>query len=245
MHNLIVKALCASTIVLGSCSGTSAQRWDAGPEPRRGACFYRDVFYNGPHLCGEAGQGFETMPSGRNGHVSSIRLYGGAEVIVYKDSSFRGDSMRFHVNVTDLGREDFNDTISSVRIELIGDSRGRGAEPIGQNPEEIVRGAYQDVLERDPDPGGMRLYLSRLVDNGWTEQQVRIDLRRSPEYRERNTMTPIKAEEIVRRAYLAVLMREPDQGSRGYVNSVLREGWSESDVKHELRQSPEYRERNR
>ncbi|MEQ1761269.1 MAG: hypothetical protein ABL986_23415 [Vicinamibacterales bacterium] len=34
---------------------------------------------------------------------------------------------------------------------------------------------------------------SRIIDDGWTEQQVREALRTSPEYRERNTMTSAKA----------------------------------------------------
>jgi hypothetical protein len=239
---VIGMALCAS-IVLASCSGASAQRWDGGPEPRAGACFYQNAYYRGQYFCAEAGEDFDVMPASANDRVSSFRVYGGAEVTVYKSSRFRGDLMRFDVHVTDLDREGFNDTISSIQIEFGGGSRGRGS--FGENPETIVRRAYQDILEREPDPAGMRLYWSRIIDNGWTEQQVRIDLRRSPEYRERNTMTPTKAEDIVRRAYLSVLKREPDQGSEGYVNIVLRDGWTQPDVENELRQSPEYRERSR
>jgi hypothetical protein len=245
MHSLMVLTFCGSIAVLASCSRASAQRWETGPKPKEGACFYRDTYYHGPSFCGEAGQGFGTMPSNANDRVSSIRLYGGATVTLYTRSHFRGDSRRFHVHVTSLGREDFNDRISSVQIEFGDGSRARAREVVGQDPEAIVRRAYQDILERDPDPTGMRVYKSHLVDNGWTEQQVRIDLRLSPEYSERNTMTPGKAEEMVRRVYLAVLKREPDQGSRGYVAGVLRDGWTLQDVEHELRQSPEYRERSR
>jgi hypothetical protein len=245
MHSLMVLTFCASIAVLASCSRASSQRWETGPEPREGACFYRDTYFHGPSFCGEAGQGFETMPSSANDRVSSIRLYGGAAVTLYERSHFRGDSRRFHIHVTNLGREDFNDRISSVRIESSDGSRARSQEAFGEDSDAIVRRAYQDILERDPDPTGMRVYQSHLVDNGWTEQQLRIDLRLSPEYRERTTMTPRKAEETVRRAYLAVLKREPDQGSRGYVNSVLRDGWTQPDVEHELRQSSEYRGRSR
>ena len=74
-YSLIVLACCASIAVLVSCSRASAQRWETGPEPREGACFYRDTYYHGPSFCGEAGQAFETMPSSANDRVSSIRLY--------------------------------------------------------------------------------------------------------------------------------------------------------------------------
>jgi hypothetical protein len=56
-------------------------------------------------------------------------------------------------------------------------------------------------------------------------------------------MTRARAEEIVRRAYLSVLQREPDPGSRTYVDRVLRSRWTEQDVARELRKSDEYRRR--
>jgi hypothetical protein len=109
-----------------------------------------------------------------------------------------------------------------------------------QDPDKIVRRAYQDILNREPDEAGLRQYRSRIIDDGWTETQVRDALRKSPEYREKNTMTRAKAQEIVRKAYLSVLKREPDAGSRGYVDRVLKDKWTQSDVERELRKSPEY-----
>jgi len=58
-------------------------------------------------------------------------------------------------------------------------------------------------------------------------------------------MTYSKAQETVRRAYQAVLGRQPDAGSRGYVDKVLREHWTQGDVERELRGSAEYRNKNR
>ena len=60
----------------------------------------------------------------------------------------------------------------------------------------------------------MRIYRSHVIDDGWTEQEVREDLRKSQEYRERTTMTRAKAEEVVRQAYMTVLKREPDAVAR-------------------------------
>jgi hypothetical protein len=41
------------------------------------------------------------------------------------------------------------------------------------------------------------------------------------------------------------LGREPDPGSQAYVDSILRDKWSEQDVIRELRRSDEFRNRNR
>jgi len=110
----------------------------------------------------------------------------------------------------------------------------------GRQSDRIVRRAYQDILEREPDQAGLRQYRSRIIDDGWSEARVRDALRKSPEYRQKNTMTRQRAQDIVRRAYLSVLKREPDAGSRGYVDRVLRDKWTQSDVERELRKSPEY-----
>jgi len=42
-----------------------------------------------------------------------------------------------------------------------------------------------------------------------------------------------------------VLNREPDPGSRSYVDRVLRDKWTQRDVERELRNSSEYRNRHR
>ena len=112
-----------------------------------------------------------------------------------------------------------------------------------QDPDRIIRRAYQDILDREPDEAGLRQYRSRIIDDGWSEAQVRDALRKSPEYRQKSTMTRQKAQDIVRQAYLSVLKREPDAASRGYVDRILRDKWTQSDVERELRKSPEYHRR--
>jgi len=233
----------ASGAILASASPALAQGWTGGPMPRQGACFYQDINFRGQYFCVEAGENLDAMPSGSNDRVSSIRVLGRTEVTIYADQRFRGASLRLDANAGDLQAESFNDLISSVQVRSAsfdGGLRGRaGQPPFGsQSPDLIVRRAFQDILERDPDAAGLRLYRSRIIDDGWTEQQVREALRGSPEYREKTRM---KAEEVVRRAYLAVLKREPDAASVGYVNRVLRDNWTQNDVERELRRSPEFR----
>jgi hypothetical protein len=114
-----------------------------------------------------------------------------------------------------------------------------------ESADKIIRRAYQDVLGREPDYNGLVSYRSKVLDHGWDEHDVREALRSSPESRQKNTITEGQAQDIVRRAYQEVLGRDPDAGSRGYIQKVLRDHWSEQDVARELRNSDEYRNKHR
>lgn len=110
----------------------------------------------------------------------------------------------------------------------------------GNDPEAIVRRAYEDVLNREPDEEGMRTYRSKIIDNNWSEKDVRNDLRKSAEYK---GATPASAEKIIRRAYQDVLGREPDAaGLATYRDKLVNEGWSERDVRSDLKSSAERRD---
>jgi hypothetical protein len=238
-------------VVLVFSSAVDAQRWGRERFPQSGACFFKDADYRGDYFCVRAGDDVRAVPDDMNDEISSIRIFGRAEVVVFRDVRFGGGSTRFASSVRNLKDEGWNDRLSSLRVQI--ESRGgrfgdlsddqRGRDRRGEDPDRIVRRAYQDVLGRDPDAGGLRQYRSRVIDDGWTEAQVRESLRSSPEYREKITMTRAKAEEIVRRAYAAVLKREPDAAAEGYIQSILRDKWSQQDVERELRKSPEFRER--
>lgn len=238
-----VFALVVAGALLASASPSFAQRWGRERTPRDGACFYQDSGFRGDYFCVAAGEDLGSIPDGMNDRISSIRLFGRSQVTVFRDARYRGSSARFNGNIRNLKDEGWNDRISSLRVQSAGGFGGFGGFGRNGDPDRIVRRAYQDVLRRDPDPDGLRIYRSHIIDDGWTEAQVRDALRRSPEFREQNTMTPQKAQEIVRRAYLSVLKREPDGGSAGYVNRVLRDKWTQQDVERELRKSPEYRNR--
>ena len=168
------------------------------------------------------------------------------------DDEFRRDptdrELRYYSRKMEDERWSDGDLRREIRREVREDRRedrrdDRRERRDSRDVERIVRRAYQDILQREPDEAGMRLYRSRILDDGWTEQQVREALRKSPEYRELTTMTRPKAQEIVRRAYLNVLNREPDAASRGYVDRVFKDKWTQADVERELRKSPEYRQR--
>jgi len=232
-----------------------AQRFGRGQTPAAGACFYEDIDFQGDYFCIRAGDVVESLPRDMNDRISSIRTFGRVEVSVFQNSQFNGRAARFE-DVNDLRRQGWNDRISSLRVESLGgygrrDDRDRGGfGGRGNDADRIVRRAYEDILNREPDEQGRRLYRSRIIDEGWTEQQVREALRNSPEYRTNaggknaggnRTMTRERATDIVRRAYQNVLNREPDPAAEGYVGQVMQ-GATQADVERELRRSAEYRQ---
>ncbi len=98
--------------------------WGRGPRPNRGACFYRDRDFRGDYFCMKNGEEFRSLPSMRD-DISSIKVYGGARVVVFEDSDFRGSSARFRNDITDLRnsavRDDrdhtWNNRISSIQVQ--------------------------------------------------------------------------------------------------------------------------------
>lgn len=127
------------------------------------------------------------------------------------------------------------------------DALRKSSEHAKQNTEsvdKVVRRAYQDVLGREPDREGLATYRSKIQDEGWSERDVRSDLKKSSERREKGDVSSEQAQQIVRRAYRNMLGRDPDSGSSVYVEKVMRSHWSEDDVAKELRNSAEYRKKH-
>lgn len=257
-----IRILAVVGLVLALPSLASAQRWGRERYPQSGACFYRHPYFQGDYFCIRAGDQAARLSDEANDEISSILVFGRAEVFVYRDWRFAGPAERFDYSIENL--EDYppwDDQISSMRVEERGrpgrfgdlndENRGRDRgndrrddrRDNRRRPEDadrIVRRAYQDVLGRDPDEAGLRQYRSRIIDDDWSEEQVRNSIRNSPEFAQvrRN-----RAQEIVRAAYRAVLNRDPDPGAETYVQNVLRDNWSQQDVERALRNSPEFRNR--
>jgi hypothetical protein len=187
-----MRTMLAICVLLLLPSAASAQRWGRDRFPQSGACFFQDSNYRGDYFCIRAGEDVGRVPKDLNDGISSIRVFGRAEVEVFRDVRFNGGSARFAADIRNLKNEGWNDRISSLRVQI----------------------ASREERSRD-----------------------RADERRG------ERMTAGEAQNIVRRAYQAVLKREPDQASIGYVNAVMNDNWSQQDVERELRKSDEYRNR--
>jgi hypothetical protein len=145
--------------------------------------------------------------------------------------------------------DQYNWSESDVRRDLRERSDYRPYRTLrGVSADDIVRRAYQDILGRAPDPEGLRNYRNKIVNDGWSERDVREALRRSDEYAATGgtavNFRTASADRIIRRAYQDILGREPDpDGYRNYRRLILEEGWDEHDVRQALIRSPERRQK--
>jgi hypothetical protein len=200
-------------------SAAMAQRWGREPFPGSGACFFRDVEFRGEYFCVPAGESVGRIPDEMNDQISSIRVFGRAAVVVFRDVRFNGGAARFDHNVRDLRDERWNDRISSMRVDIgprDGDARDR-----------------RDGDDRDRHDGDFR---DRRDDD--------FRARRDDDRRDgRGDGETAKARDIVRRAYVSVLRREPDPAAEGWVDQVIRNHWNQDDLERELRKSAEYRDK--
>ncbi|MDH3327840.1 MAG: DUF4214 domain-containing protein [Desulfobulbaceae bacterium] len=105
---------------------------------------------------------------------------------------------------------------------------------MAQDPTAIVDNAYQDLLGRRADQDGLRFYRSKIIDEGWSEKQIRDAIRQSQEFKQ------VQADRIVKRAYEDILNRKPDAaGLEFYRNRLLNDNWTEQQLRNALRNSTE------
>jgi hypothetical protein len=107
----------------------------------------------------------------------------------------------------------------------------------------IIR-SFRSVLGRDPSARELLRYRTLTSYYGWSERDVRNDLANRADYRRYRNDTGTRPNQAIRSAYLDILGREPDrEGLRNYRQRMVRDGWTEQDVRESLRESPEYASR--
>jgi hypothetical protein len=154
----------------------------------------------------------------------------------YRDPNFSGDYFCAAVG-DDISSmpSGMNDKISSIRT-------------FGNVEVEV----FQDVMYRGRSER-FGSSVRNLKDDGWNDRLSSLRVSRRgrgfgndrDDDRDRGRMSRSQAEQVVRRAYLTVLRREPDPASSGFVERVMRDRWTQTDVERELRKSDEYRNRRR
>jgi hypothetical protein len=102
--------------------------------------------------------------------------------------------------------------------------------------DQIVNRAFRDVLDRPADPEGLATYRNRLMYEGWSERQMIESLQRSGEAR------AIKADVAITKIYREVLGRDPDPNGLAHYRSKWRDGWTQGQIRADLRKSHEGRD---
>jgi hypothetical protein len=105
--------------------------------------------------------------------------------------------------------------------------------------DAMIHRAFREVLGRTADPEGLRTYRARIVNQGWTQDQVIKQLQRSDEARR------IDATAAITQAYRDVLGREPDPEGLAHYKARWKDGWTQGRIRDDLRRSEENRNRQR
>lgn len=103
------------------------------------------------------------------------------------------------------------------------------------NPESLVRRIWRELLNDEPDDRSLRYYRRCMIDQGWTPGQVRRAILDSDEYRGR------RADLVIERAFRELLERAPDPAGRERYRRLIRQGYTDDQVRAAIRQSVEYR----
>jgi len=221
------------------------------PPPPGRVLLFGEPNYRGEALVLPAGASLDNLEYVRdsrgrkwNDRIASVRIEGPVVLVAFEHSRFRGAQTTITRSSADLitlslgdrGSSNWDQRISSVRAEPV-----RPAAPVvivwtRYDAERAIRSAYRDMLGRDPDEPGMRAYRVRLMERGWSEDQLRDDLRRSPEFRNRDL------DALIRRVYRELFGRDPDQSGFATYNRRLRDGMSEAEFRADLRRSREFSE---
>lgn len=180
-----------------------------------------------------------------NDRIRSVQLEGPVRVQMFQGADFRGATMWLNGDVPDLGvftigassRNTWDRNISSIKVEVAAHNAVVFVRWDRRDAERVVRAAYRDILSRDPDGLGLRHYSSRLIDAGWSEEQLRHDLRDSDEFKHRDL------DAIVHRAFRDILGREPDAAGMANYQRSLSRGMTEAEMRADLARSREGKER--
>ena len=123
------------------------KRWGSERMPQAGVCFFEDTSFQGRYFCIDRGEDLAQLPRDMNDRISSLRIIGNVEVMVFKDVGFSGPSGRFFGDVRDLRREGWNDQISSIRVSNPSVAWDRGRFPEWGRQAVPREGAcfYRDV----------------------------------------------------------------------------------------------------
>jgi peptidase inhibitor family I36 len=114
-----VLSIAVAPVNRASAAGPGQHRWGSETMPNAGVCFFRDPDFRGEYFCVPAGESVPRLPGDMNDKISSFRVIGAVDVMVFQNEKFKGRSGRFFTDVRDLRRDGWNDRISSIRVATV------------------------------------------------------------------------------------------------------------------------------
>jgi hypothetical protein len=108
-------------------------------------CFYTDAYFRGESFCANIGERARDVGDHLNDRISSIRIFGRADVTVFEDVNFGGSRRTFDRDIAYLA--EWNDRITSFQISG-GDRDSRGGRGNDDRREREPRNGacfYQDI----------------------------------------------------------------------------------------------------
>ena len=201
--------------------------------------------------------------------ISSVKVEGDARASVYTAPHFQGERLEITQSIADLyaaprAGGTWDRAIASVQVAgtalaptppppvvVVPDQRPPTVVVVPRAPppppvrvvrpvdiravDAAIHRAFREVLNRPADPEGLKTYRHRIINEGWSEAQVITQLQRSAEAR------AVNADEAIRKAYREVLGRDPDAHGLAHYRSKWREGWTQGQIRDDLRRSVEGR----
>lgn len=142
LHSLapIVALLGLAAGVSQDAAAQSRSDRDRGRDRDR-VCVYQHAGYGGWEQCLAVGDSLEDLGNRRN-QISSVRVFGRAEIILFEHPNFQGQQIVLGENTSDFRElKRWNDQVDSLRVET---ASFRGRPRPGQRAEERVC-VYQHV----------------------------------------------------------------------------------------------------
>lgn len=91
-------------LILALLSVPAFGQWISYQAPPSGACFFTRTAFRGERFCVSANERMERLPSTFRHKISSLRLYGNAEMEVFDKEDFQGQSLSVTTHIKDLRR---------------------------------------------------------------------------------------------------------------------------------------------
>jgi len=113
---LTIAAVGVATGQHGDGGDRDQKRWRSEAMPRAGACFFEDSHFRGQYFCVNSNDDFDKLPRDMRDKISSLRVIGSVNAMVFKGEKFKGRSGHFLTDVSDLRKQGWNDQITSIRV---------------------------------------------------------------------------------------------------------------------------------